>query len=126
MTQYHVSKGLKVFGKDGFAALDKELCELQMREVVLPLDPDKMTHQTKRDAPQYLMFLSKKQCGRIKARGCADRRKQQKHTHRDDASSPTVSTAALLLSCVIGTKEKRDVATLDVLNAFMQADMDDL
>eukprot|EP00957_Ditylum_brightwellii_P172135 13104653-Ditylum_brightwellii.AAC.1 len=25
MTQYHVSKGLKVFGKDGFAALDKEL-----------------------------------------------------------------------------------------------------
>eukprot|EP00957_Ditylum_brightwellii_P095903 7307040-Ditylum_brightwellii.AAC.1 len=25
MTQYHVSTGLKVFGKDGFAALDKEL-----------------------------------------------------------------------------------------------------
>eukprot|EP00957_Ditylum_brightwellii_P124420 9482441-Ditylum_brightwellii.AAC.1 len=85
-----------------------------------------MTQQSKRDALQYLMVLSKKQCRRIKARGCADRRKQRKHTHRDDASSPTVSTAALLLSCVIDAKEKRDVATLDVPNAFMQADMDDL
>eukprot|EP00957_Ditylum_brightwellii_P116599 8894374-Ditylum_brightwellii.AAC.1 len=65
-----------------------------------------MTQQTKRNALQYLMFLSKKQCGRIKARGCADGRKQQNHTHRDDASSPTVSTAALLLSCVINAKEK--------------------
>eukprot|EP00957_Ditylum_brightwellii_P172630 13141695-Ditylum_brightwellii.AAC.1 len=81
LTQYHVSKGLKVFRKDGFAALDKELRELQMREVVKPLDPDKMTQQSKRDALQYLMFLSKKRCGRIKARGCADGRKQRKHTH---------------------------------------------
>eukprot|EP00957_Ditylum_brightwellii_P151234 11515396-Ditylum_brightwellii.AAC.1 len=97
-----------------------------MREVVLPLDPDKMTYQRKRDALQYLMFLSKKQCGRIKARGCADGRKHQKHTHHDNASLPTVPTAALLLSCVINAKEKRDVATLDVPNAFMQADMDGL
>eukprot|EP00957_Ditylum_brightwellii_P042630 3228412-Ditylum_brightwellii.AAC.1 len=72
------------------------------------------------------MLLSKKRCGRIKARGCADWRKQQKYTHHDDASSPIVSTTALLLSCVINTKEKRDVATLDVLNTFMQVDMDDL
>ena len=49
MTQYHVFKGLKMFGKDGFAALDKELHELQMREVVLPLNLDKMTQQSKRD-----------------------------------------------------------------------------
>eukprot|EP00957_Ditylum_brightwellii_P199803 15231869-Ditylum_brightwellii.AAC.1 len=28
MTQYHISKGLNVFGKDGLAAVDKELCEL--------------------------------------------------------------------------------------------------
>eukprot|EP00957_Ditylum_brightwellii_P134922 10287057-Ditylum_brightwellii.AAC.1 len=84
-----------------------------------------MTQQSKRDALRYLVFLSKKGCGRIKARGYADGRKQQKHTHRDDASSPTVSTAALLLNCVIDAKEKRDVATLDVPNAFMQADMDE-
>eukprot|EP00957_Ditylum_brightwellii_P135852 10362169-Ditylum_brightwellii.AAC.3 len=63
---------------------------------------------------------------RIKARGCTDGRKQQKHTHRDDASSPTVSTTAPLTSCVIDAKEKRDIAMLDVLNAFMQVDMYDL
>eukprot|EP00957_Ditylum_brightwellii_P193655 14747257-Ditylum_brightwellii.AAC.1 len=39
---------------------------------------------------------------------------------------PFFSAAALLLSCVIDAKEKKDDATLDVPNAFMQADMDDL
>eukprot|EP00957_Ditylum_brightwellii_P133916 10211923-Ditylum_brightwellii.AAC.1 len=126
IARYHVSKGLKAFGKDRIAALDKELCELQMRDVVLPLDPDKMTQQFKKDALQYLAFLTKKRCSRIKARGCDDGRKQQKHTHCDNTSSPSVSTIALLLNCTIDTKEKRGVTMLDVLNAFMQADMDDL
>eukprot|EP00957_Ditylum_brightwellii_P120005 9158273-Ditylum_brightwellii.AAC.2 len=31
-----------------------------------------------------------------------------------------------MLSCVIDAKERRKVATLDVPNAFMQADMDEL
>eukprot|EP00957_Ditylum_brightwellii_P070496 5356911-Ditylum_brightwellii.AAC.1 len=67
-----------------------------------------------------------KKCGRIKARVCADGRKQQKHTHHDGASSHTVSTAVILLSCVIDAKGERDATTLDVLNAFMRADMDEL
>jgi hypothetical protein len=37
-----------------------------------------------------------------------------------------VSIEALLLSCVIDAKEKRDVATVDIPGAFMQADMDKL
>eukprot|EP00957_Ditylum_brightwellii_P117172 8935912-Ditylum_brightwellii.AAC.1 len=80
MTQYHVSKGLKVFGKDGIAAVDKELRELVMHDVMGPLDPDKMKWKDKKEVLQYLMFLTKKQCRRLKA-------------------------------------------TLDVPNAFMQADM---
>eukprot|EP00957_Ditylum_brightwellii_P087055 6626561-Ditylum_brightwellii.AAC.2 len=85
-----------------------------------------MRRKEKEDALKYLMFLTKKQCGRIKGRSCAGGRKQRTNTHCDDASSPTVSIAALLLSCVINAKENRDVATLDVPNAFMQANMDKL
>eukprot|EP00957_Ditylum_brightwellii_P124394 9480874-Ditylum_brightwellii.AAC.1 len=55
---------------------------------------------------------------------CADGQKQRLNTHQNDVSSPTVSTAALLLSCVIDVKENYCVATLDIPNAFMQADMD--
>eukprot|EP00957_Ditylum_brightwellii_P136918 10441808-Ditylum_brightwellii.AAC.1 len=90
------------------------------------LDPDKMKWKDKKEALQYLMFLTKKRCGRIKGRGCADSLKQCQNNHRDDASSPTVSTAALMLSCVIGAKESHNIVTLDVPNVFMQADMNKL
>eukprot|EP00957_Ditylum_brightwellii_P047409 3600966-Ditylum_brightwellii.AAC.1 len=118
MTQYYVSKGLKVFGKDGIAAVNKELRELVMQDVMDPLDPNKMKWKDKKDALQYLMFLTKKRCGRIKDRGCTDIQKQCQNTHCDDASSPIVSTAALMLNCVIDAKENCDVATLNVPNAF--------
>eukprot|EP00957_Ditylum_brightwellii_P177922 13552052-Ditylum_brightwellii.AAC.1 len=57
---------------------------------------------------------------------CNDSQKQQNFTHKDDASSPTVSTAALMLSCVVDAKEKRQIAAIDVPNTFVQTDMDDL
>eukprot|EP00957_Ditylum_brightwellii_P137408 10476189-Ditylum_brightwellii.AAC.1 len=91
-----------------------------------PLDPDKMKWKDKKEALQYLMFLTKKRCRRIKGRGCADGQKQCQNYDDDDACSPTVSTAALMLNCVIDAKENHVVATLDVPNAFMQADMDEL
>ena len=70
------------------------------------------------------MFLKKKRCGRIKGRGCADGRKQRLTTNKDDVSAPTVSTEALMLTCAIDALEERDVATVDVPAAFMQADME--
>eukprot|EP00957_Ditylum_brightwellii_P206225 15347436-Ditylum_brightwellii.AAC.1 len=126
MMQYHVPKGLQVFGKDGLAAVDKELREMVMRDVMTPLNPDKMKRKEKQDALKYIMFLTKKRCDRVKGRGCTYGCKQQSNTHWDDTSSPTVSTAALLLICVINAKKNRDVATLEVPNAFIQADMDTL
>jgi hypothetical protein len=73
-----------------------------------------------------LSNVSKKErCGRIKGRGCADGRKQRIYTAKEDASSPTVAIEALMLSCVIDAKENRDVATVDIPGAFMQADMDE-
>jgi Reverse transcriptase (RNA-dependent DNA polymerase) len=70
------------------------------------------------------MFLKKKRCGKIKGRGCADGRKQREYTSKEDASSPTVLIEAVMLSCVIDALKKRDVATVDIPGAFMQADMD--
>ena len=71
------------------------------------------------------MFLKQKWTGQIKGRGCADGRKQRRHTPKDDASSPMVATESVLLSCVIDAKERRDVATVDILGAFMQGDQDE-
>ena len=83
-----------------------------------------MTREQKSAALRYLMFISKKRCGRIKARGCADGRKQRSYMTKEETSSPTVATESLMLSCAIDAREKRDFATVDIPVAFMQADME--
>ena len=60
----------------------------------------------------------------IKGRGCADGRKQRDWLSKEDASSPTVSTEGLMLSCMIDTMEGREVATADIPGAFLQIDYD--
>ena len=59
----------------------------------------------KKNALGYRMFLKQKRTGQIKGRGCADGRKQRLNTPKDAASSPTVATESVLLSCVINAKE---------------------
>ena len=69
------------------------------------------------------MFLKRKRCGKIKGHGCADSRSQRNYMNKQDTASPTVSTEALLLSCVIDAIERRQVATCDIPGAFMQSKM---
>ncbi len=45
---------------------------------------------------------------------------------KEETSSPTVSTKAMFLSCIIDTMEKGHVMTIDIPGVFMQADIDDL
>jgi hypothetical protein len=72
------------------------------------------------------MFLKQKRCGKIKGRGCADGRKQREYLSKEDVSSPTVAIESVLLTCAIDALERRDVATVDIPGAFMQADMDEV
>ena len=46
---------------------------------------------------------------------------QQGYISKEEASSPTAYTKAVILTSVIDAKERRDVATVDILNAFCQA-----
>jgi Reverse transcriptase (RNA-dependent DNA polymerase) len=72
------------------------------------------------------MFLKQKRNGTINGLGCADGQKQHEYTAKEDASSPTVAIEPVMLTSVIDTKENRDIETVDIPGAFMQADMDDI
>jgi hypothetical protein len=126
LTQHSMKKGIKEFGDAGVDAVLKELQQLHDRNVLEPRLANELSRDDKRAALQYLMFLKKKRNGTIKGRGCADGRKQRLHTNKEDASSPTVAIEAVMLSCVIDAMERRDVATVDIPGAFMQAEMDEL
>ena len=124
LTQYTLKKGLQVFGPPGVEAVYKELQHLHERKVGKPRDTSMLSPMQKKNALGYLIFLKQKRTGQIKGRGCADGCKQRLYTPKDDASSPMVATESVLLSCVIDAKERRDVATVDILGAFMQGDQD--
>ena len=85
-----------------------------------------LTREQKRAALRYLMFLKQKRCGKIKGRGCADGRKQKLYKTKDETSSPTMHTESLFLSCIIDALKKREVVTLDIPAAFIQANIDEV
>jgi hypothetical protein len=73
--------------------------------------------------------IKEKRCGRIKGRIVPDRRPQRALRTKEDASSPTVLTDALMMSILmmsilIDAWEHCDVATADVAGAYLHAKLD--
>ena len=50
---------------------------------------------------------------------------QRGHVAKEDSSSPTVSTKAVLLTSIVDALEGRDVAIVDIPNAFIQTRVHD-
>ena len=61
----------------------------------------------------------------IKGRVCADGRKQRRCISKEEARLPTVQLKRLMISLIIKSKEERDVATADVVRAYLLADFND-
>jgi hypothetical protein len=121
--QYGFNRGLKEFGELGYQATVKELDDnLLGMGAVRMLKPSEMNKTIRFEALNYLMFLKRKRCGKIKARGCADGRPQREYITKDELSSPTVSIYALMTSCLMDAIEGRKIATCDIPGAFLQAD----
>jgi hypothetical protein len=121
--QYGFKKGLSIFGGPGYDATIKELYEnLIGRDVIQMLQPQSVTYEMFQMSLSYLMFLKRKRCGKIKARGCADGRSQIEYITKDESSSPTVRTQALMCSCLIDAIERRCVVVGDIPAQFLQVD----
>jgi hypothetical protein len=71
------------------------------------------------------LFLKKKTDGTVKGCAVASGNKQQDYISKEDASSPTVATESVLLISVIAAEEGRDVAIVDIPNAFIQTKVED-
>lgn len=67
-----------------------------------------------------------KRSGDIKGRMVANGQKQWKYTGNLEVTSPKVISDSVMLTAVIEAAEQRDVAVLNLLGAFLSADMDKL
>ena len=123
--QMTAKKGLKQFGTAGADAIMKELKQIVHRKVMEGRKSGELTTAQKKAALKYLMFLKQKRCGKIKGRGCADGRKQRLYKSKEETTSPTITTEALFITCLMDALENRYVATCDVPGAFMHSDIDE-
>ena len=126
LVTYSLNKGLKKFKQKGFDAAKGEMQQLHDRSCWQPIHVSTMTQAEKAKALESLIFLVEKKDGRIKARHCANGSKQRQWIKPEDAASPTVMTDSILLTAGIEAKERRDVATWDIPNAFIQTAVEEL
>ena len=118
-TQYTLSKAEKKFGKKGFDTGFKEFDQLHKKSVLQPKKVSELSEEEKKKVLESLIFIKEKRDGTLKGRTCANGRKQCGHVKKEDAASPTVSLETVLLTCVMEAKEERDIAIIDILNAFV-------
>ena len=123
--QYSIKKGLKVFGKEGEKAVTKELSQMHDMVVYTPVHAHELTREQKLQALESLIFLTKKRCGRIKARACANGSKQRSYIPKENAISPTVATDSVFITSAIEAHEGREVITMDIPGAFLHAETDE-
>ena len=117
---YSLNAGLKKFGAKGKAAAYVEMKQLHDRTCWKPVHIKDLTPAQRKKAMESLIFLTEKRDGRIKARTCANGSKQRLWMSKDEAASPTVMLESLFLSACIDAKEGREVAVIDIPNAFIQ------
>ncbi len=65
------------------------------------------------------MFIGQKRTGETEARMVAGENTQRGHVTKEESSSPTVSTKAVLLTWIVDAHKVRDVAVIDIPNAFI-------
>ena len=122
---YSLNTGIKKLGERGYNAAFDEVNQLHQRGCFHPIDVNQLTPAEREKALESLIFLTEKRDGRAKARACADGRKQRLWMNKNEAASPTVLLESVMITSTIDAKENRDVAIVDIPNAFVQTDMED-
>jgi hypothetical protein len=99
--------------------------QLHFRETFKPFHWHELTHTQKQSVLESHMFLKEKRDGKLKERTVAGGNKQRDFISKEEASSPTVATESVLLTCIVDAEEGRDVAVIDIPNAFIQTRIED-
>jgi hypothetical protein len=125
MTQLSLKSGLKEWGNKAYAAVESEMKQLHFCNTFKPKHGSKLTDTQRQTVLESHIFLNEKRDGKIKGRTVARGNKQRDYISEEDASSPTVTTESVLLSCIINAEEERDVTVIDIPNAFIQKRVED-
>jgi len=98
---FSLKKGLQKFGMEGRAAAKGEMQQLYHHECFKLVSYNSLSETERKRALESLIFLTEKKDGRIKARYCANGNPQSQWMNRDEVTSPTVTTEAIMITGMI-------------------------
>ena len=78
-SQMSVSKGIKRHGDKALDALLSEFGQIHKHDTFIPQYANKLTFEQRKEALQLITMIRERRCGKVKARACADGRKQRRY-----------------------------------------------
>ena len=124
-TQMTAEVWIRKHGQVAISTIFNEFEQLQDLEVFEGMSASDLSQEQSRNALASINIIKENRSGGINGRSVADGRKQKSFYNKDDITSPTVYTDALLMTLMIDAWERQAVGTSDVLGAYPQADMED-
>jgi hypothetical protein len=94
--------------------------QIHMQNIFVPKHWDNLTPKQRSRILEAFIFVEQKKSGANKARLVINGSQQRDHITKEEASSPTAFTESVFLTSIVDPKEGRDVATVDIPNAFSQ------
>jgi hypothetical protein len=125
MAQLSMKVAIKKRGQKAEYAITKEMKQLHWRDSYKQKHWHELTKKKKEQILESHIFVEQKRDGLIKARKVIGGNKKQDYITKEDVSSPTVTAEAVMLTCVIDAQEDRDIAVVDIPNAFVQTFVDE-
>jgi hypothetical protein len=111
MTQLSLKAGLKEWGDEAFTAAQSEMKQLHFRNTFKPNHWRELSQVKRHTVLESHMFIKQKRDGNIKGRTMAGGNKQRDYISKEDASSPTIATESVLLSCIIDAEDQMHLCT---------------
>ena len=119
MTQLSRKAGLKIWVTKGYQAVSNELSQIHLRDTFRPIYPTTLSNYDYDKVLESHLFLKQKRDQKIKGQMVNGGNKKRDHIDKTDATSPTADLEYVLLTATINAKEGRDVAIVDIPNAFV-------
>ena len=123
LTQYHIFKGLKIFGQEGIYAFLKELQNNCDRIFINSKHRKQMCKDEQNTALQHLMSLEKKYTKLIKGWGCANNHTHLLYLDKNNVIDMTFNTYPFLRTFHISPMDDQVMAKVDITVAFIHSSM---
>ena len=118
---YEPRAGIKKHGEEAVTAILKEFGQLEHMKMFRPRHKRELTREQLSKAMRIITVIKEKRSGVLKGRSCVGGRSQPAYISKEEAASPTTALESLLITLLINAWEERDVATADVVGAYLNA-----